>query len=50
LDLSGKPIARFKPRSAGKEANDWPLFMAAQGRELWMFDTATKTMHRFEMP
>lgn len=42
LDLSGKPVGRFKPRPGGKEAPDWPLLIAAQGRELWMFDAATK--------
>jgi hypothetical protein len=50
LDLSGKPTARFKPRPEGKEANDWPLLIAVQGRELWMFDAAAKTVQRFEMP
>ena len=50
LDLAGQPVARFRPRPAGQEALDWPLLFAAQGRELWMFDSATKTMHRFELP
>jgi hypothetical protein len=50
LDLAGQPVGRFRPRPAGLEALDWPLFFAAQGRELWMFDGGTKTMHRFEMP
>ena len=50
LDLAGQPVARFRPHPAGLEGLDWPLFFAAQGRELWMFDGGTKTMHRFEMP
>jgi hypothetical protein len=49
-NLSGQPTGRFKPRPGGKEANDWPLFITAHGQELWMFEAATKTMHRFEMP
>jgi hypothetical protein len=50
VDRSGKPLAHFTPRAEGKQADDWPLLIAAQGRELWMFDAATKTMQRFEMP
>jgi hypothetical protein len=50
LDLSGKCIARFKPRPDGMQASDWPLLIVAQGRELWMLEPATKTLHRFEMP
>jgi hypothetical protein len=50
LDSSGQALARFRPRIASRQANDWPLFIAAQRRELWMFDAARKTMHRFEVP
>jgi hypothetical protein len=50
VDPAGQPIARFKPRPEEREAADWPLFVAAQGRELWMFDGAEKTMHRYELP
>jgi hypothetical protein len=50
LDAAGDPVAHFKPRPEGREAADWPLFLAAQARELWMFDGAEKTMHRYELP
>jgi sugar lactone lactonase YvrE len=50
VDTAGHPIARFQPRPEGRETTDWPLFLAAQGRELWMFDDAHKTMHRYELP
>jgi WD40 repeat protein len=50
LDLAGKPVRRFEPRPKGQEAREWPLFLAADGRELWMFDAAAKVMHRYEMP
>jgi hypothetical protein len=50
LDLWGKPLAHFKPSPASKPANDWPLLIAAQGREIWMLDGTTQTLHRFEMP
>jgi hypothetical protein len=41
--------ARFRPRLAG-EPRDWPLFIAAGGRELWMLDAPSRKMHRYEMP
>jgi sugar lactone lactonase YvrE len=50
LDAAGEPVARFQPRPQEREAADWPLFLAAQGRELWMFDGGEKTMHRYELP
>jgi hypothetical protein len=50
LDAGGEPVARFKPRPEGREPADWPLFLAAQGRELWMFDGAEKTMYRYDLP
>jgi hypothetical protein len=50
VDAAGQPVARFTPQPQGREAADWPLFLAAQGRELWMFHGAEKTMHRYELP
>lgn len=50
LDTTGKALFRFRPQPDGKQAQDWPLVLAAQGRELWLLDAATKTLHRYEMP
>lgn len=50
LNSSGRPIARFTPTPGGKPARDWPLAIAAQGRELWAFDRAGRTVERFELP
>jgi hypothetical protein len=50
LDLAGKALARFKPVPEGRTAADWPLLLAAQGRELWMLDPAARTLYRYEMP
>jgi hypothetical protein len=51
LDLNGKLVARFKPRpDADYKWPLWPLLLAAGGRELWVFDGARLTLHRFEMP
>lgn len=50
LEASGKPISRFKPSPAGKPATQWPLVIAAQGHELWLFDGTTKAIQRYAMP
>jgi hypothetical protein len=50
LDLSGKTIARFKPGPEGQPATDWPVLVAAQGHELWLFDAATRAIRRYAMP
>ncbi|MET0553329.1 MAG: hypothetical protein ABW221_09845 [Vicinamibacteria bacterium] len=49
-DVSGRPIARFRPPIEGREPRDWPLFIAADGRELWMLDATSRTMYRYAMP
>lgn len=46
----GDEIARFVPRPRGQPVKDWPLLLAAGGRELWMLDNATRSLHRYEMP
>ncbi|MGG7380171.1 hypothetical protein ACQ7B2_15905, partial [Escherichia coli] len=50
LDVSGKPIARFKPSIDGNHAGDRPLLIAAHGHELWLLDGSTKLLQRFELP
>jgi hypothetical protein len=50
LDSSGEPLGRFKPRVSGAAPRDWPLLISEDGCELWMFEQATKLLHRYEMP
>jgi hypothetical protein len=50
FDATGTAVLRFRPRPAGKTPDSWPLLLAEQGRELWMFEAATKNRYRFALP
>jgi hypothetical protein len=50
FDVTGKFVARFRPKPRGRDATGWPILLAAGGRELWLFDGVGLILDRYAMP
>jgi hypothetical protein len=47
---TGEPELRFRPDAAGFKEGSCACFAVAGGRELWLTDSRSKTVARYEMP